>query len=135
MTTSPPASQPASSPASQPAPDPAPAAELALRWRDLAGRMGFAEIIESGAGVLPGSTTANVVYDLGVAVSLALGDLAEAVDSYAEPDDLAGRYGSTAATTVAAPSTATSTATATDPTMAWANDAAAATDTTGEGAS
>lgn len=97
--------------------------------------MGFAEIIESGAGVLPGSTTANVVYDLGVAVSLALGDLAEAVDSYAEPDDLAGRYGSTAATTVAAPSTATSTATATDPTMAWANDAAAATDTTGEGAS
>lgn len=93
--------------------------------------MGFAEIIESGAGVLPGSTTANVVYDLGVAVSLALGDLAEAVDSYAEPDDLAGRYGSTAATTVAAPSTAT----ATDPTMAWANDAAAATDTTGEGAS
>lgn len=91
--------------------------------------MGFAEIIESGAGVLPGSTTANVVYDLGVAVSLALGDLAEAVDSYAEPDDLAGRYGSTAAPTVAAPTTAT------DPTTARAHDAAAATDTTGEGAS
>ena len=30
--------------------------------------------------VLPESTTANVVYDLGVAVSLALGDLADAVE-------------------------------------------------------
>lgn len=32
--------------------------------------------------MLPGSTTSHVVFDLGVAVSLALGDLAEAVDSY-----------------------------------------------------
>lgn len=111
------ASSPASQPGSQPAPDPARAAQLALRWRDLAGRMGFAEIIESGAGVLPGSTTANVVYDLGVAVSLALGDLAEAVDSYAEPDDLAGRYRSTATVADAA------------------GDAATAADANGEGAS
>lgn len=91
--------------------------------------MGFAEIIESGAGVLPGSTTANVVYDLGVAVSLALGDLAEAVDSYAEPDDLAGRYGSTA--TATATSTAAGAATGT----ARPDDASAASDATGEGAS
>lgn len=119
MTASPPASQPGS----QPAPDPAQAAQLALRWRDLAGRMGFAEIIESGAGVLPGSTTANVVYDLGVAVSLALGDLAEAVDSYAEPDDLAGRYGSTAAAAATGKGTATP------------DDVSAASDANGEGAS
>ena len=89
--------------------------------------MGFAEIIESGAGVLPGSTTANVVYDLGVAVSLALGDLAEAVDSYAEPDDLAGRYGSTATATSTAAGAATGTA--------RPDDASAASDATGEGAS
>ncbi|GAB95712.1 hypothetical protein BJY21_000716 [Kineosphaera limosa] len=57
------------------------AVALGAAWRDLAGRMGFPEIIETGAAVLPGSTTANVVYDLGVAVSLALGDLAEALDS------------------------------------------------------
>lgn len=56
------------------------AAQVAWLWRDLAGRRGFPEIIESAAAVLPESTTANVVYDLGVAVSLALGDLADAVE-------------------------------------------------------
>ncbi len=66
-------------------PDPAAVADLAAAWRDLAGRLGFPEIIESTAGVLPGSTTSHVVYDLGVAVSLALGDLAEAIESYADP--------------------------------------------------
>lgn len=58
--------------------------QLARSWRDLAGRLGIPEIIESGAGVLPGATTSHAVYDLGVAVSLALGDLAEAVDSYVD---------------------------------------------------
>ncbi len=57
------------------------AEEVAWLWRDLAGRRGFPEIIESAAAVLPESTTANVVYDLGVAVSLALGDLAEAIEA------------------------------------------------------
>lgn len=61
--------------------DSAVAVALGGTWRDLAGRMGIPEIIETGAAVLPGSTSANVVYDLGVAVSLALGDLAEAIDS------------------------------------------------------
>lgn len=64
--------------------DPAQVAQLARAWRDLAGRLGLPEIIESAAGVLPGATTSHVVYDLGVAVSLALGDVAEAVDSYVD---------------------------------------------------
>lgn len=72
-------------PAAAARPDPAAVADLAAAWRDLAGRLGFPEIIESVAGVLPGSTTSHVVYDLGVAVSLALGDLAEAIESYADP--------------------------------------------------
>lgn len=62
---------------------------LEASWHDLAGRLGLPEIIESAAAVLPGSTTSHVVYDLGVAVSLALGDLAEALGSYAVPGALA----------------------------------------------
>ncbi|MDO5710443.1 MAG: hypothetical protein Q4P32_01705 [Micrococcales bacterium] len=78
------------------------AAEVAWLWRDLAGRRGFPEIIEGAAAVLPESTTANVVYDLGVALSLALGDLADAVEVASDRSDSqgSGLTGAIAAPTV-----------------------------------
>lgn len=55
-------------------------AGVAARFRDLAGRRGIPEIVETAGDSLPGATTGHVVYDLGVALTLALGDLAEALD-------------------------------------------------------
>lgn len=61
--------------------------DVASRFRDLAGRRGIPEIVETAGDSLPGATTGHVVYDLGVALALALGDLAEALDVAADGDD------------------------------------------------
>lgn len=43
---------------------------------DLAGPRGLPEAVQTPADSYPGSTTGNVLYDLGVALSLAVGDFA-----------------------------------------------------------
>lgn len=50
---------------------------LAVALSDLAGPRGLPEAVQTPADAYPGSTTGNVLYDLGVALSLAVGDFAE----------------------------------------------------------
>ncbi len=54
--------------------------------RELASRAGLPEVLHTTAATLPGASAGHVVYDLGVAVCLALGDLAEAVEDLAAAD-------------------------------------------------
>lgn len=67
--------------------DPAELRILATAFRDLAGRQGVPEIVQTPGDGLPGATSGHVVYDLGVTLSLAFGDLGEALDVAADRAD------------------------------------------------
>lgn len=61
--------------------------EVAAALLDLAGPRGLPEAVQTPADAYPGSTTGNVVYDLGVALSLAVADFATEVAAVAELTD------------------------------------------------
>lgn len=63
--------------------DPARVAELADRAHELAGSEGIPEAFQALADRLPEATCGSALYALGVGVSLAIGDLAAALDQAA----------------------------------------------------
>lgn len=98
MTTRPDSQQPFAAPGADSAsvpptegPDPVRLAELAARAHELAGSEGIPEAFQALADRLPGATSGSAMYGFGARVSLAIGDLAAALDAAAarasaEPD-------------------------------------------------
>lgn len=64
-------------------PDPVRLAELAARAHELAGSEGIPEAFQALADRLPGATSGSAMYGFGVRISLAVGDLAAALDAAA----------------------------------------------------
>ncbi len=77
-------------PADRPPPDPRRLADLAARAHELAGAEGIPEAVQALADRWPGATSGTALYGFGAAVSLAIGDLAAALDAAAERDASVG---------------------------------------------